>query len=97
MKTAALSGDGDEFCSRPSCTDNTRSAACQLNRLARQRAAEHLHDLGPRPTFGEMKEVAAAAGIDDVLSRFSGLDSGVVHTIGADVFLPLPLHVVPST
>ena len=61
-------------------------------RLRRQRAAEHLHRLGPRPVLEALIEVGVGRDIDDVLARFGKLDGAVVRALGADRFPPAPLQ-----
>ncbi len=60
----------------------------------RQRAAEHLHNLGPRPVLEALAEVEAGAGLDRVLADFARLDPETVRQLGGDRFPPLPIHVV---
>ncbi len=57
----------------------------------RQRAAEHLHDLGPRPVLEALAEVQAGADLDRVLADFERIDAETVAALGADKFWPMPL------
>lgn len=61
----------------------------------RQRSAEYLCALGPRPVFEALKEVAAGRDLDFVLDRFARLDLVVVRALGGDRFPPPPVHAVP--
>ena len=56
--------------------------------LRRQRAAEHLHGLGPRPVLEALVEVEAGADLDSVLADFARLDPEVVTALGGDKFPP---------
>ncbi len=58
----------------------------------RQRAAEHLHDLGPRPVLEALAEVEAGAGLDRVLADFERIDAETVRQLGGDRFWPAPLR-----
>ncbi len=57
-------------------------------RLRRQRAARHLHDLGPRPILEALLEVESGNGLDDVLARYSRLPVDVVRVLGGNEFAP---------
>ena len=65
--------------------------------LRRQRAAEHLHNLGPRPVLEALAEVEAGADLDRVLADFTRLDPETVRQIGGDRFPPAPIYEVSST
>ena len=56
--------------------------------LRRQRAAEHLHGLGPRPVLEALVEVEAGADLDRVLADYARLDLKVVTALGGDKFPP---------
>ena len=58
----------------------------------RQRAAEHLHNLGPRPVLEALAEVEAGADLDRVLADFERIDVEVVAELGGDKFWSAPLH-----
>ena len=60
----------------------------------RQRAAEHLHDLGPRPVLEALIEVEAGADLDRVLADFARLDPETVRQLDGDKFWPAPLREV---
>ncbi len=60
----------------------------------RQRAAEHLHSLGPRPVLEALAEVEAGAGLDCVLADFERIDAEMVAELGGDKFWPAPLREV---
>ena len=60
----------------------------------RQRAAEHLHDLGPRPVLEALAEVEAGADLDHVLADFERIDAEMVAELDGDKFWPVPLHEV---
>ena len=60
----------------------------------RQRAAEHLHNLGPRPVLEALAEVEAGADLDRVLADFARLDLETVRQIGGDHFPPAPIYEV---
>ena len=60
----------------------------------RQRAAEHLYDLGPRPVLEALVAVEAGADLDRVLADFERLDAEIVAELGADKFWPTPLQEV---
>ena len=62
--------------------------------LCRQRAAEHLHDLGPRPILEALIEVEAGADLDRVLADFARLDPETVRQLDGDKFWPAPLREV---
>lgn len=57
-------------------------------RLRRQRAARHLHDLGPRPILEALLEIEGGNGLDDVLARYSRLPVDVVRALDGDDFAP---------
>ena len=57
----------------------------------RQRAAEHLHSLGPRPVLEALAEVDAGADLDHVLADFERIDAKMVTELGGDKFWPVPL------
>ncbi len=58
----------------------------------RQRAAEHLHNLGPRPVLEALAEVEAGADLDHVLADFAQLDLETVRQLGGDRFPPTPIR-----
>ena len=58
----------------------------------RQRAAEHLHNLGPRPVLEALAEVEAGADLDRVLAAFAQLDPETVRQLDGDKFWPVPLR-----
>ena len=60
--------------------------------LRRQRAAKHLHGLGPRPVLEALVEVEAGADLDRVLADFARLDPETVRQLGGDKFPPAPIH-----
>ena len=60
----------------------------------RQRAAEHLHNLGPRPVLEALAEVEAGAELDHVLADFERIDAEMVAGLGGDKFWPVPLREV---
>ena len=60
----------------------------------RQRAAEHLHNLGPRPVLEALAEVETGADLDRVLADFERIDAEMVAGLGADKFWPAPLREV---
>ncbi len=60
----------------------------------RQRAAEHLHSLGPRPVLEALAEVDAGADLDHVLADFERIDAEIVAGLGGDKFWPAPLREV---
>ena len=61
----------------------------------RQRAAEHLHNLGPRPVLEALAEVETGADLNRVLADFARLDPETVRQIGGDRFPALPIYAVP--
>ncbi len=63
--------------------------------LRRQRAARHLHRLGPRPILEALRQVEAGGSIDDVLCEYQRLDPTTVRAIGADDFPQIPIYEVP--
>ncbi len=58
----------------------------------RQRAAEHLHNLGPRPVLEALVEVEAGADLDRVLADFAQLEPETVRQLGGAQFWPAPLR-----
>jgi hypothetical protein len=54
--------------------------------------AEHLHQLGPRPTYELLREIAAVV---ERLERYAALTPEVVHAVGA-AEMPLVVVVVPN-
>ena len=56
--------------------------------VRRQRHANHLHRLGPRPVLEALKEVAAGHSLDSVLDSYARLDLRVVAALDADRFPP---------
>ena len=62
--------------------------------LRRQRATEHLHNLGPRPVLEALAEVEAGADLNRVLADFARLDPETVRQIGGDHFPPAPIYEV---
>lgn len=67
-----------------------------VQRLRRQRAAEYLHRLGPRPLLEAMTEVADGADLDDTLAADARIDADVVRALGGDRFAPPPLEAITS-
>ena len=63
--------------------------------LRRQRAASHLHRLGPRPLLEALNQVEAGGSVDDVLREYQRLDPTTVRAIGAHDFPSIPIHEVP--
>lgn len=57
--------------------------------------AEHLHRLGPRPTYELLREIAASAAVVERLERYAALTPEVVHAVGAEE-MPLVGVVVPD-
>ena len=45
--------------------------------------AQHLHRLGPRPTFEFLREVAAGADLYERLEQYARLDPAIVKYLGA--------------
>ena len=74
-----------------------RPIAEVVSSLRRQRAAEHLYNLGPRPVLEALAEVEAGAGLDRLLADFARLDPETVRQLGGDRFPPLPIHVVQQS
>ena len=70
------------------------AAAEVVSILRRQRAAEHLHNLGPRPVLEALAEGEAGAELDRVLADFARLDPETVRHFGGDHFPPLPIREV---
>lgn len=69
-------------------------------RLRLERGAEHLHQLGPRPTAELLAEVAEQHGAGFLLRRladYGRLKPSTVRRLGADRFAPRPLHLVPRS
>ncbi len=62
----------------------------------RQRAAEHLHSLGPRPVLEALAEVETGADLDRVLADFAQLEPETVRQLDGDGFWPAPLREVGS-
>ncbi len=60
----------------------------------RQRGAEHLHNLGPRPVLEALAEIEIGADLDRVLADFERIDAETVAELGADKFWPVPLREV---
>ena len=60
--------------------------------LRRQRAAEHLYSLGPRPVLEALVEVEAGAELDRVLADFARLDPETVRQLAGDQFPPAPIY-----
>lgn len=75
----------------------TRDAfrAVAARQLMRQRQAQHLHALGPRPLLNALIEAAAFGDVDAVLERYSALDPDLVRALGGDRF-PHYLVTVPK-
>ena len=63
----------------------------------RQRAAEHLHNLGPRPVLEALAEVETGADLDRVLADFARLTPELLEATGGDLFPAAPIYEVPST
>ena len=57
--------------------------------------AEHLHRLGPRPTYELLREIAASAAVVERLERYAALTSKVVRAVGAEE-MPLVAVAVPE-
>ena len=60
----------------------------------RQRAAEHLHSLDPRPVLEALAEVEAGADLDQLLADFERIDLETVRQLGGDSFWPTLLREV---
>ena len=75
---------------------NGQTAASLVASPRRQRAAEHLHNLGPRPVLEALVEVEAGADLDRVLADFAQLDAETVRQLDGDKFWPVPLREVGS-
>ena len=71
-----------------------QTAASLVASPRRQRAAEHLHNLGPRPVLEALVEVEAGADLDCVLADFAQLEPETVSRLGGDSFPPMPLQEV---
>jgi len=69
-------------------------AAALVASPRRQRATEHLHNLGPRPVLEALVEVEAGADLDRVLADFAQLDIETVRRLDGDKFWPSPLREV---
>ena len=69
-------------------------AAALVANPRRQRAAEHLHNLGPRPVLEALVEVEAGADLDHVLADFAQLDIETVRQLDGDKFWPSTLREV---
>ena len=69
-------------------------AAALVANPRRQRAAEHLHNLGPRPVLEALVEVEAGADLDRVLTDFAQLEPKTVSRLGGDRFPALPIYEV---
>ena len=69
-------------------------AAALVANPRRQRAAEHLHNLGPRPVLEALVEVEAGADLDRVLADFERIDAKTVRQLGGEKFWPAPLREV---
>lgn len=54
--------------------------------------AQRLHDLGPRPLFEYLREIAAGRDPIDRLEAYARLDPSIVHALGADRIEPF--HVI---
>lgn len=59
-----------------------------------QRAAAHLHRLGPRPVLEALIEVANGHDLYRVLANFARLDPDIVSALGGDRMPPTPIHEV---
>jgi hypothetical protein len=68
------------------------AAEATVSELRRQRAAEQLHALGPRPVLEAMREISGGAELDTVLHRYAAIDPVLVRKLGGDRFPPSPLH-----
>ncbi len=73
-----------------------RPIAEVVSSLRRQRAAEHLYNLGPRPVLEALAEVEAGADLDRVLADFAQLEPETVRQLNGDKFWPAPLREVRS-
>ncbi len=69
-------------------------AAALVANPRRHRAAEHLHNLGPRPVLEALVEVEAGADLDRVLADFAQLEPETVSRLGGDRFPALPIYEV---
>ena len=69
-------------------------AAALVTNPHRQRAAEHLHNLGPRPVLEALVEVEAGEDLDRVLADFAQLEPETVRQLDGDRFWPAPLREV---
>ena len=112
MRTAAPKGggaNGDRGTTRPSfstSSDAAPQAPCRrlgvicadiVTNLRRQRLAERLHRLGPRPVLEALAEVEAGKPLDTVLAEYARLDPDIVNALHGDDFPPSPLYVLGST
>lgn len=71
-------------------------AAALVASPRRQRAADHLYNVGPRPVLEALVEVEAGADLDSVLADFARLDPETVRQLGGDQFPAVPIHTVRS-
>ncbi len=69
-------------------------AAALVANPHRQRAAEHLHNLGPRLVLEALVEVEAGADLDRVLADFAQLDPETVRQLNGDKSWRAPLREV---
>ena len=69
-------------------------AAALVASPRRQRAAEHLHNLGPRPVLEALVEVETGVDLDRVLAAFAQLEPKTVSRLDGDHFPPMPLREV---
>ncbi len=69
-----------------------------LASLRRQRQCAHLHNLGPRPLFEFLTELASehdiGGSIDNKLASYARLNVDIVRALGGDRFPPLPMRSV---
>ena len=65
-----------------------------VSSVRRQRAAEHLYNLGPRPVLEVLAEVEAGASLDRVLADFAQRDPETVGHVGGDCFPPASIREV---
>ena len=70
-----------------------------IHRLRLERAASHLHQLGPRPTFEALLELAECCGgiepLLQIVEAYKAITPEQVRRVGADKFAPRCLRVVP--
>ena len=64
------------------------AASVRVTEPRRQRHAEHLHRLGPRPVLEALIEVEDGHHLDRVLADFARLDPEVVRDLDGDRFAP---------